>query len=76
MKFTQNMNIKYYARELFHGTSRNFFVQGRTYILCKRNAHLILNFFVPPLGRPLGEGGGQKFTWLVMSMGVLLEFFC
>ncbi len=30
-------------------------------VCVKRNAHLIPNFFVAPLGE-----GGQKFTWLIM----------
>ena len=40
---------------------RNYSFTGTFTVCVKRNAHLISNFFVAPLGE-----GGQKFTWSIM----------
>ena len=48
-----------------HTSSLNsHYLPTRISTICvKRNAHLILNFFVALLGE-----GGQKFTWLIIEI--------
>ena len=69
-----NLQI-YLHKTCGHGMARckhSETLYGLITVYSKRNAHLIKNFFVPPLGE-----GGQKFTSSIMLMGVLhmLNFY-